>query len=346
MHSQIRPFLQTVINKYFLALSRIREKKFLLAGTLILAALITWQQFSLGKYNNFQIFISSFPHLLEGKDLYLFYPDQYLDVFLYNPSFAVLFAPFSYLPIWLGMFILASGSFLIYLYALGKLPVTNPARLFIFIFCLPDCINSLQHQQLNHINLAFMLLAFIMMLNNKQMQAALFTTILIFLKVYPAAIGLCFLFFPNKIKFLGWCIAWAAVLFILPAIFVGFDGLVMQYKNWFASLGADRTIEEFSTALSLISINYQWLKNPLNPLAIQVTGLVLTLLPLLIKRKYFNNLTWQLTYLSAILLFIIVFNHAAESATYMLAVFGVALWYSVNVKTKLNTLILVLLVPY
>lgn len=320
-----------------------RRQVYLYIG-LAIAAVIAWQQYTLHHYNNFIIFRTAFSHLTDNKNLYLFYPNEYDDLFLYNPTFAILFSPFSLMPVWLAMLTWTMGNMFLYLYAINRLPLHTPAKLFVLALCLPDCINSLQHQQVNSLNLSLMLLAFVMLRSRQTMLAALFTALVLFIKVYPAAIGLCFLFFPNKIKYLGWCTVWCIFLVALPLLVVPLHGLANQYQNWFASLQADRTVEENATSLSLISINYQWLKNPVNPLIIQLTGLGVTLLPLALKRSLFGNTRWQLTYLAGILLFIIVFNHAAESATYLLAVAGVGLWYVVNTRSRLNLLLLMLVV--
>ena len=50
-------------------------------------------------YNNFLVFRQAFVHLVEGRNLYLDFPGEHFDNFLYSPTFAVLMAPFSVLPI-------------------------------------------------------------------------------------------------------------------------------------------------------------------------------------------------------------------------------------------------------
>ena len=50
---------------------------------------------------NWIIFSSSFSHLMEGTSLYVRY-DPEIDLFKYSPTFALLMAPLSVLPFWLG----------------------------------------------------------------------------------------------------------------------------------------------------------------------------------------------------------------------------------------------------
>src|SRR5512146_1816428 len=47
--------------------------------------------------NNFAIFRAAFGNLISGRDLYVPHPAQYLDLFKYSPTFALLFSPFSIL---------------------------------------------------------------------------------------------------------------------------------------------------------------------------------------------------------------------------------------------------------
>lgn len=72
---------------------------------------------------------------------------------------------------------------------------------------------------------------------------------------------------------------------------------------------------------------------------IQVAGLVFLLTPIIIelirsskpgeflKSGKFSNYTYRLLFVSSILIWMIIFNHKAESPTYIIAVTGVAIWY-------------------
>jgi hypothetical protein len=48
--------------------------------------------------NNFVIFKSSSGHFLNQMPLYLEYPKEYFDLYLYGPIFAILMVPFSWIP--------------------------------------------------------------------------------------------------------------------------------------------------------------------------------------------------------------------------------------------------------
>ncbi|MCW3111029.1 MAG: hypothetical protein JWQ09_5535, partial [Segetibacter sp.] len=62
--------------------------------------------------------------------------------------------------------------------------------------------------------------------------------------------------------------------------------------------------------------------------------------------KKLKDSRWQVNYIAAICLFIIVFNHAAEPATYLIAVAGIAIWYFNNEASLLNNLLLILAIVF
>src|ERR1700688_1098158 len=53
-------------------------------------------------YNNYILFKNSFFHLIQGKDLYISYPDEQWDLYKYSPTFSLFFGFFSFLPDFIG----------------------------------------------------------------------------------------------------------------------------------------------------------------------------------------------------------------------------------------------------
>lgn len=323
-----------------------RQKKitfYILA--LLLATVIAIQVLITKGYNNFAIFSSSFPHLLNHQNLYNEYPNEYNDLFLYNPTASLFFAPFHYIPLLPGLIIWLSINVVAFIFALSKLPVAKNIKVSIFLICLPDVINSLQHQQVNTISIAFILLTFIYLKDGQPYLAGLITAFCLFIKIYPAACGLFFFFFDNKLKFISSVVFWSLVIGAFPLLFISLPDLLNQYHNWFVSLQNDRTVNELRTCISLISIGYTWFSPPINAVLIQVVGLFILLLPLT-QFKQYQNVKWQMNYVAAVCVFLIIFNHTAESATYIIAVTGIALWYYNNPPSLVNNLLLILVIVF
>lgn len=86
------------------------------------------------------------------------------------------------------------------------------------------------------------------------------------------------------------------------------------------------------------TFNYYELSN----LTVLIPATVLLALPL-IRFKLYCNTIFQLYYLCLALISVVIFSTTAESATYVIAMVGVGIWYAVNLhkKNTLNTAVLV-----
>ena len=121
---------------------------------------------------------------------------------------------------------------------------------------------------------------------------------------------------------------------ILPLLVVPWYQLVYLYQSWIDLIQYDHSI---SWGLSFAGWLHSWIpfqsKN-----VILVFGIVLFCLPF-IKSKFFNELKFRLLYLASILIWIVIFNHKAESPTYIIAITGVAIWFA-SQKIKAGNIVL------
>jgi len=60
------------------------------------------------------------------------------------------------------------------------------------------------------------------------------------------------------------------------------------------------------------------------------------------KYRYYQELRYKLLYLASILIWVVIFNHKAESPTYIIAATGVAIWFFSQEQKMENTVLLVL----
>jgi len=77
----------------------------------------------------------------------------------------------------------------------------------------------------------------------------------------------------------------------------------------------------------------------ISPLVVQLGGLILLCIPLL-RWKKFQNAAMRLNFLAMMLIWVVIFNHKAESPSFIIAVSGVGLWYFNAVRSKWNDLLL------
>lgn len=277
--------------------------------------------------NNWLIFKASFFHLLEGTSLYQLYPHEYNDLYKYSPSFALFMAPLSLLPAWLGAILWNLIGASLFILAICKLPISHSTRKGIFWISLPEFIGSTQGFQSN-IHLVALLVLFWVYLENKQVFLAntnLLTSA--FIKIFGILAACLFIFHEystKNLKFFLKNIFVGLALFIFfsffPAIIIGWDSLIFQYKEWLILLKNDASI---SYGFSLMGFIHGISGLEFNYLPIQIAGGLSLLLSFFFFRKGDQNS--RLMALIALCYFLIVFNHKSESPTFIIAMmaFGI-----------------------
>lgn len=290
-------------------------------------------------YNNYLIFKDSFFHLIEGKDLYQLFPSEEFDYYKYSPSFALAMFPIAYLPDGVGLFIWNLLNSIVLFLAIYKLPLqTERQKLWIFLFVFIELITSIQNSQSNGIIAGLILFAFIFQERKQTALATLFIVLTVFIKLFGLVALALFLLYPNKRKAALYTIGWMILTGLLPLLVVPFSQLSFLYKSWFTLLGND---QHASYGLSIAGCVHTWFGVENKNLFV-VAGVLLFCLPLLIKRKYFAILRFRLYVLASVLIWMVIFNHKAESPTFIIAATGIGIWYFSQPKKMIN-LILVLL---
>ena len=95
--------------------------------------------------------------------------------------------------------------------------------------------------------------------------------------------------------------------------------------------------------LSVMRGLHQWFGIAGHNTLIQVLGVGLLCLPLL-NRTAYDQWAFRIGLLSAVLMWVVLFNHRAETATLVIAVCGCALGYATSRRTALDTGLLVAVV--
>lgn len=313
----------------------------LIAIALVLIALVVPVQLCLiHHFNNFIIFKVSFLHLVHGLDLYPPYPKEYDDVYLYSPTFAMLMAPFAYLANWLGLFVWSALNCTAVYFAIRLLPHTDKDRkLLIFFVLLLELVTSVQNTQTSPALVAFMVLSFVSFERRKPFWAAFFIILAAFIKVYALAAAVLFFLYPGKWRFIASMVFWGIVFALLPLIVIPGKQLVFLYQSWVHQMADVHQSEQTGINPNLVKPPLSvmgWLKTWFhwNPPAviIQLLGALCLCLPLL-RFKEYREIRFRYFLLSSVLIFCMIFNHIAESPSYIVAVFGLALWFGWERKT-------------
>lgn len=309
------------------------REKVILAAYVLLSIIVGIQHYVGGplKYNNFQIFRAAIGHLVTHQNLHLEYPNEYFDLFLYNPSFCIFFAPFSLLPLPVSLILWLVLCALALFYAILNLPLSYDDKVFFWWFILFELVTSLHGQQTNPLVAALGLLTFSFLENGKTRWAALFPLLAFCIKGYGLIYAGLFLFYPRKGQFMGYSVLWATVLALLPLPVTGVGHFVQVYEDWYGILVADHAVNYGFSIMGLLKVWFPAF-SPGDVTTVQLAGIALFGITWLLcfYRKQYKTLNQRLLLLAYASLWVILFNHAAESPTYVIAIPGVVLFHIVN----------------
>ncbi|MFA6768968.1 MAG: glycosyltransferase family 87 protein [Parabacteroides sp.] len=285
--------------------------------------------FKLHKCNNFLIFRGSFYHLLSGQDLYIHYPNEYKDLFLYGPVFSYIIAPFAVMPVWMGVTFWNIFLAMILYWAIQKLPFKKPGNhIFILWFCAHDLLTSLFMQQFNVAIAALIIASFVCVEKEKDVWATFFILLGAFVKLYTI-VGLAFFFFSrHKMKFIVSFLIWGVVLFLLPMLIADPAYIVDTIKEWFYTLVVKNgnNLHTMHQNVSLLGFIHKTTGCWFSDLWILVPALILFVLPYFRIGQY-KNPAFRYTWLASVLMFVVLFSTGSESSTYIIPFTGVAIWY-------------------
>ncbi len=271
------------------------------------------------KYNNYVIYQRSHFHLLEGKNLYAEYRAEQIDLYKYSPTFAFLFGSLAYLPDWLGLTLWNLLNILTFLFAVWLLPLPGLNRkALILLLSAPDVMNSLQNSQSNVLVAGLIICGFGLLEKKYYFLATLCILATFYIKIFGIIAILLFLLYPKRRKILGYTVLSFLLLGLLPLTAIGFDQLLTAYLQYFELLKMDQSV---SYGLSVMGWLKAWFSLDLSKVFVVLAGFILLCLPLLRYRK-FHEYGFRVMFLSAVMIWMLIFNHKAESSSFIIATSG------------------------
>lgn len=275
-----------------------------------------------GHANNLKIFRASFWNLLAGQNLYALHPGQHADYFKYSPTFALFFAPFALLPESVSAVAWNLGNVFALFVAIELTSLSRRDKAVVFALIFIELLTSVQNFQSNPLVTALLVFTLVAFERGWPAVAGLCVALGATIKIFGAAGAILFLFYPGKIRFLLSTAICLVLLALAPLAVTSFGQLQWQYRNWSELLRADYLAKE---KLSVMNWLRAWFGVNWPNVFVQLSGLAFFLLPLIRVRRY-HDLLFRRVYLASLLLFLVLFNHKAESPMFILAVTGVALW--------------------
>ena len=273
--------------------------------------------------NNFRIFRAASRHLVAGTDLYAAYPAEHFDFYKYSPTFALLFAPFAYVPFPLAMLLWNALNAGVLYVAIGLvLPrrAATIARVIVFL----DMLGSLQNAQSNALVAALIVLTFAAYERHHTALGSLAAVAGTYIKLFPLA-GVSFaIFHPRKHRVALALVAGLALFALLPLLITPPDTLLAQYTSWRA-IG---TADSLKLGYSVMNVLEQLFHAGMPNWPIQLAGVLVLLAPVVVQRWRWHDWDLRRLYLCSVLVFCVIFNHLAESPTFVVALTGVGIWFA------------------
>jgi len=291
------------------------------------------------RYNNFRIFKLSFYHLLQGKDIYQLFPAEHWDLYKYSPAFALCFGVLSWMPDSIGLLLWNLINSLCLFFGIRLLPgLSNERKSWILLFSLLEMLLSIQNTQSNGLMAGLIVLAFALAERSKYAWSTLCIVFSFYIKIYGILALVFYLFYPGKLRLAAWTIFWMVFFAILPLVAISTHQLGFLYHSWLSLLLNDRSA---SMGTSLMGIMDTWFHLASWKNAVTIAGIILFLLPLVHFRQY-KDYTYRILYLASVLIWMVIFNHKAESPTFVIVTAGIGIWYFSQRRDTLNLILLIL----
>lgn len=288
---------------------------------------------SYNRYNNYTIFEKSFYHLKNDQDLYILYPEEHWDLYKYTPTFAAVFGVIAIFPDWIGLNLWNLLNALVLCFAVYYLPkLDHYKKGLVLLIVLIELMTSMQNEQSNGLIAGLLIFTFGLLEHRKYALACLCIVFSAYIKLFGIVGFALFLFYPQKWKLILYTILWTIVLFLLPLLFVDIRQYEALFVSYYKMLSNDHSI---SLGFSVMGWLYTWFGISINKLIIVLMGVVTFLVPL-VRFKMYQHYLFRLLSLCSVLLWVIIFNHKAESPTFIIAMSGVALWFIHSEKSTLN----------
>lgn len=287
-------------------------------------------------YENYLIFRNAPGNLLDFANPYAYYFNQTWDQYKYSPAFALAMWPFSQVPLAVGLPLWNLLNAAVLLAAILRLPVLRQRqRHFMAWLVLLELVTSMQNAQSNGLAAGLFLWAFIAFERGRLAQAGGWTAANAFLKILGGLSGLMAWMYPRPLRFVAWAALWSAVLAAVPLLFLPYAHTLRVYGWWAELLRLDHSM---SVGYSVQGWLQTWFGLHPPKMAVLGFGLLVLLgsiwrvrpaapdlaLPFSTATNTVATRTWVW---ASLLLWSVIFNHKAESPTFVIAMCGVALWY-------------------
>ncbi len=290
---------------------------------------------------NFAIFRNSFFHLIHRQDLYTTFPLEQFDFYKYSPTFALLMGPFAILSYGLGAIAWNLANALALFFAVWLIPGESDRRkAWVLWFVLLSLMVDIQNAQSNALIAALMLGSWVAQERDNPLASSFCMVLSVFTKLFGGlALLPCLLSRKRITELIGYSAMWTLLMSIAPLAVISPAQLIFLYRSWYARLQSDGSTH---IGLSLMGVMQTWFHISIPGYIALPAGAAILILVLIVRRDAHQDFYFRLLAVSSVLIWVVIFNHMAESPTMIVAVTGVALWYFFQPASTTNRIILLI----
>ena len=280
-----------------------------------------------GGEENYCVFRDATQQFWQGINAYT---PEFVDVhhryFIYSPIFCVLFAPFAFLPFYIGGLAWNLFGYTVFYFAVKNLPGTLSEKApYMMLYLLLTVAQSLFCFQYNLLVAAIFLWAFVLLERDKAFWAVLLIMLSATTKIYGAVELALLLCYPRFWRNIGGVALTGLFFVLLPALHGGIEGLLTGYQNWLTQL----TDHHQSTGVYYSILFVPGIKAIALPYMRIFQASVLGVLAVLffLCRNRWSKYSFRVGALAVLMGYIVLFSEAAEYTTDTIAMTGYALWF-------------------
>jgi hypothetical protein len=286
-------------------------------------------------YNNYVIFRQSFAHLLHDQSLYVHYPEEHWDLFKYSPTFALAFGVLAILPDGIGLVLWNLLNAWVWWKGIRvwqQNPSANPPSgtgWWLGIGAL-ELLTSLQNEQSNALITGLLMWAWGEWERGASSRAIGMIMITGFIKLFGWAALLLWLAYPNKGRNFLLGLGWGLLLAALPLAVISPSDYLWQIQEYLRMLDQDHSL---SHGISLMGFLDRTMPGLWNKNFVLLFGLGIMIAPWLVTIRRNTTAEHRALGLAALMVWMVIFNHKAESPTFVIAVTP-ALWWILSHPEK------------
>ena len=197
----------------------------------------------------------------------------------------------------------------------------NVARVLVFL----DMLGSLQNVQSNALVAALIIFTFAAYERRHTTLGTVAALTGTYIKLFPLAAVSFAVFHPRKVRVAIAVVLGMALFALLPLVVTSPSTLLAQYASWRALEARDALMSRGYSVMHMVQLTLgaNWPNWPQ-----QLLGVLVLVAPVLAQPSRWREWELRRLYLCSVLVFCVIFNHLAESPTFVVALAGVGIWFA------------------